>query len=359
MRFARILGPAGLVALAGCSGPTDHGEVGSPARIRLVASVPASALVGNFVPTPAFRVEDQQGRPVPGVEVAFSAAAGLVARESATTGSDGVATPGAWRLGPTVGVQRLSAAAADVAAEVAVQAVVPPVGGYRIQVVFAGTGYGQVEVDLVREAVARWESIILGDLPDVTVGAATFGCPLMLVYQGALVDDLLLFVNWTTLPQGTVAKSLVCQTRPGSGLPSVANIQIDRQSAAGTVGIYQTMLHEIGHALGIGTTWDHLLREVGGDLRFTGPMARAAYLLALGTADAGGRDGVPVEMTGPASIARAHWRESRLTQELMTPFSETVQGTPRPSPLSAITVNALRDLGYLVDDRLAEPFPMP
>ena len=60
---------------------------------------------------PAVRVLDAGGNPVPGVEVAFSVAAGggSVAGASQTTGADGTATVGGWTLGPQAGEQLLAA----------------------------------------------------------------------------------------------------------------------------------------------------------------------------------------------------------------------------------------------------------
>ena len=51
----------------------------------------------------------------------------------------------------------------------------------------------------------------------------------------------------------------------------------------------------------------------------------------------------------------AHWRESVLDHELMTPF----QNGGEPDPLSPITIQSLADLGYKVNAALAEPFRLP
>jgi hypothetical protein len=49
-----------------------------------------------------------------------------------------------------------------------------------------------------------------------------------------------------------------------------------------------------------------------------------------------------------------HWRESVFDAELMTGFID--QGA---NPLSAVTSTSLRDLGYVVDDALSDPYTLP
>jgi hypothetical protein len=110
------------------------------------------------------------------------------------------------------------------------------------------------------------------------------------------------------------------------------------------------MLHEIAHALGFGTIWSGGLSDRSGDLRFTGANANVAWRLAVG--NAAGVAGVPVETGGVPGVARAHWREDALSHELMTSYPNLGF-----EPLSAISVAALRDLGYVVDDARADPFP--
>ena len=109
-----------------------------------------------------------------------------------------------------------------------------------------------------------------------------------------------------------------------------------------------------GHALGIGsgTHWEEVIRlpsenDPEADTHFPGSRAIAAF-------DAGGgRDykghKVPVENDGEDS----HWRESVMKTELMVPtFSPD-------GPLSAVTVEALADLGYRVDASRADPYEVP
>ena len=89
----------------------------------------------------------------------------------------------------------------------------------------------------------------------------------------------------------------------------------------------------------------------GADTHFDGAAAIAAFNAAGGTAYTGGAK-VPVENLLGEGSADSHWRESVLENELMTP--ELQSGTT--NPLSAITIESLADLGYIVDSSGADSF---
>ena len=101
---------------------------------------------------------------------------------------------------------------------------------------------------------------------------------------------------------------------------------------------------------GIGTIWDHLgflQNPSNGDIHFNGPLAIVAFNDAGGWDYAGAK--VPVERDA------SHWRFSVLTGELMG-GGQTPSGT---EPLSAITIQALANLGYTVDVTQADPYTLP
>ena len=98
------------------------------------------------------------------------------------------------------------------------------------------------------------------------------------------------------------------------------------------------MAHEIGHALGVGTLWGD--NTEGG--RYVGTNALQAWR------DIGCEGDLPLQ----SATDTAHWSESCLGDEIMTPLLRFRQA----NPLSNITMGALEDLGYTVDRSLAEPF---
>lgn len=346
-----------LLAACGEAGP----EIGSgpPARLEVVGGQVVTGLVGNVVATPGFRVRSQDGGVLPGVTVRFRLdGSGALARAEAVSGPDGVASPGGWRLGSEPGAQRLIAESGGLSVSHAVEASMPPAPGFQIEILYEGrVAPTPSDRQVIEAAARRWEELVIGDLPDVRIRETPSQCPMLLVFQNRLVDDLLLFVSIGPVAPGIIANTDVC-IRRGSGLPAVARITVDPSVAAATSGLSRAMEHEIAHALGVGTAWPAgLLRERDGDLRFVGRSAEAAFHLALGPSAGRAGAGVPVEMGGGSAVARSHWRESILDRELLTPFSEAVSSSPVEQPLSAITVSSLRDIGHVVDDRKADPFP--
>ncbi len=127
---------------------------------------------------------------------------------------------------------------------------------------------------------------------------------------------------------------------------------------------YETMLHELGHVFGIGTYW------FGGDVQvvnlpssarrvdthFPGPKAVAAFDAAGGSGYSGGK--VPVT-NDPAEDgdAGAHWR-SVLCGEIMTRGNCPVLEL-EVNFVSAITLGALADFGWVVDMSVAEEYALP
>lgn len=359
MPFVKRLRPGGLWLLAGLGvaacGGTEVVEIGEgpPARLVVANAAAATGFIGNVLAPPAIRVLDAQGRILPGVTVGFRVeGGGQLAAVEAVTDDEGIASPGGWRLGPEPGTQRLIAEARGATVAYSVAAATPPAPGFSIVVIYEGDARTQEQHEAIATAVRRWGELVIGDLPDMRLPETVpQECPVLLLYPSLNVDDLLLIVSLTSLPVGTIGTTVLCHRRP-NGLPSVASIKINPAAAVYSAGLVRVMEHEIAHALGFGTIWsDSLLKNRNGDLRFLGRSAEAAYLLAFGAAAGPVGGGVPVEMTGGPAHARSHWRESVLHRELLTPYSQTDD-----QPLSAITVSSLRDLGYVVDDRSADPF---
>jgi len=115
LRFSPALAASlSLISGAACGGgdlglPEDQ----SPAEITVVAGNGQAGSVGSELSNPlVVRVDDAQGRPVPGVRVAFKLGAGAdggdTAPDTALTGVDGQASS-LWVLGGTEGQQTVNA----------------------------------------------------------------------------------------------------------------------------------------------------------------------------------------------------------------------------------------------------------
>ncbi len=129
------------------------------------------------------------------------------------------------------------------------------------------------------------------------------------------------------------------------------------------------LIHEFAHVLGFGTLWEPIKFDTGNGTSLTvgttlinrttatynvlnsantTTYASWAYgdLLRTYTATA-----VPIE---PGIFA--HWSETRFGTEAMTPYAEAIGVT---TPISALTLSALRDLGWQVNYGAAQFYQLP
>lgn len=219
----------------------------------------------------------------------------------------------------------------------------PPTGGFQITLTFSGLTASQITI--FNQAAARWSQIITGDLPNAT-------------YQGQTVDDVLISASGVAI-DGTgnvLGQAGPDAFRSGSFLPYHGTMEFDTADLASMQAngeLFDVILHEMGHVLGIGTIWDTkgLLSGAGGsNPLFTGAQATAAYNSIFGTSAAG----VPVENTGGGGTRDSHWRESVFGNELMTGWINTA-----PNPLSRVTAASLADLGYTVNMAAADVYTRP
>ena len=225
----------------------------------------------------------------------------------------------------------------------------------------------------VQAAADEWRRIVRSSLPDVDFSRQPVPADQCLEGQARVtdtVDDLRVYVRLASIDgtSGTLAIARSCVFRSASGLPALAAItfDIDDLNARSTAQTERTAMHELAHALGFGTLWyRHSLirypsRNAAGDpvdedrdTHFTGGRALAAFGAAGGTAYPG--QPVPVENSGGSGSRDGHWRESVFGSELLSPGVER----GRIQPLSAITIEALADMGYRVDASRAEPYALP
>jgi len=334
-----------------------------PATLTIEMTGPLSGFVGNFVTErPRVRLRDAAGNPVAGAPVVFdvTAGGGQVFGPAAVTDASGYARAQAWRMGPTGGTHTLRATAEGLPPVTvsALAAPPPPPGDFTIDVRYVGLQPSPGQKAAFDNAIERWQRVILGDLPDEPAE------PLPAV--GTLceainedVDDLVIFVRLMEIDgvNGVLGSAGPCWIRDVGALTAVGGMRFDVADLAALEASGQltgVVLHEMGHVLGVGSLWNLLGLLSGGggvDPLFTGPAAHTAFetIFQGGAAYLGAR--VPVENIGGPGSRDGHWRESALRNELMTSILNT--GT---NPLSALSLVSLRDMGYLVNDAVAEPF---
>ena len=251
---------------------------------------------------------------------------------------------------------------------------------FDIELRYVGAEPTAAQKAIIRQAADVWERVITHGVPDRVIDSSSVTCddddPSLF---GAHMDDLVVYIKVGAIDGrgGTLAQAGPCWTRLPSRLPYLGIVILDSADLTPlhNAGVLRRIVtHEIGHALGFGTSWDqmagpHGLRQPslapdgakvpGRDTYFSGRAAVAAFNAAGGHAYRGGEK-VPVENdTGHygAGTLDAHWRESVFEAELMTSTQLMERGTNEP--LSRVTVAALDDMGYKVDYDAAEPYTLP
>ena len=252
------------------------------------------------------------------------------------------------------------------------KATAPGSSSFDIDVVVVGSASSTYRSAL-QSAASTWERILTTSLADLDFSDDPIPAADCMTGQPEIsdtVDDVRIFVRLASIDGvgGTLAYAGPCYRRLSSGLPVISTITLDSDDLAvrSASTNRQTILHEMGHALGFGTRWYtfSLLRKPSlnrfgdrisppPDTHFVGPLAAAAFDAAGGSAYTEGK--VPVEHLGGAGNRDAHWRESVLEHELMTP----TLSRGRTQPLSAITIQSLADMGYGVDVTRAEAYSLP
>lgn len=376
-----VLGPvAGLNRMQATTAgrtPVDFeatGVPGVPASIIASGGTNATGFFGNYLlGGPQVTVRDESGNPVAGIPVTFqlTGGGGQLTGTSVPTDFLGRASPTSWRLGSS-GPQTLNASLGTLGTiPFTATGTEPPTSStFRIELRYTpGTNPTPEQRAAFDAAVARWTQLILAGAPPYLVYEDA-GCGNII---GETVDGVIIHVFLHTIdgPGNILGAAAPCILRDDGYLPAQGYMEFDTADLTFLQQNNQlgpVIVHEMGHVLGFGTIWNFnpnsqgggglpvnafLLGRPGPDPTFNGLGARAAFYgsLAAGTSFFG--TPVPVEGTpaGPGTVY-SHWRENLFRNELMTGFLSTTQ----PNPLSAVTVQQFRDLGYTVNDALADPY---
>ena len=255
----------------------------------------------------------------------------------------------------------------------------PDPNSFDIEISWVGPEPSQANRAAFEAAVAKWERVITGDIPDVFVATAgtidgekVFG----------LADDLLIYARLAEIdgPGDVLASAGPLLWRRQSNLPAVSQMSFDTAdlSSYTPAALQDVVLHEMAHALGFGVLWEEhgLLEdpslhitvedddrlvvttvEPTPDTHFSGPKAIAAFNAAGGSSYTGEK--VPVENElGGLGTQDGHWRRSVFGPfELMEGFGDP-EATVREQ-MSAITIQSMADLGYEVDSGQADSYTLP
>ncbi len=120
------------------------------------------------------------------------------------------------------------------------------------------------------------------------------------------------------------------------------------------------VMHEFAHTLGFGTIWEPIAFPTLGQSIGRSLISRTSQTYNGNTyagyayGDLLGQFGSGVAV--PIDEVFAHWSESVFASELMTPFAEASGMT---MPASALTLSALRDLGWRINYGAAQAYALP
>ncbi|WP_416667333.1 pre-peptidase C-terminal domain-containing protein [Egbenema bharatensis] len=190
----------------------------------------------------------------------------------------------------------------------------------------------------ITESARFWEQVITH---------SSFDRPQTLTVnvQGTFRNDSVLAFAGPTQVSATSANRRL----PTSGSATI-NTRYSTQYNNTPSFLRDTMVHELGHVLGIGTLWESVgqnLIDRGSITYRANSNAGWAYGELLGTFN---QTAIPVEPN-----VFGHWDEGRFRAELMTPIAEA---PGNPTPLSQLTIASLRDLGWNVNYGAATPYAL-
>jgi hypothetical protein len=296
----------------------------------------------------------QSGLPMPGMAVDWTGTDGTTLTQ--TTDSRGRAT--AHNLGASSATGSFTQSVRLRLTRESIQFgynVVTP-GAFRIDLRYLVPVAAELRA-VMEQAAARWEEVIIGDLTPVTLNepAGVCGSPSPV---SETIDDVLILVTIDSIDGrgGVLGSAGPCFIRVASKLPILGRVRLDSADVramhnAGT--LFDVVLHEIGHVLGIGTLWathSVIIDRGGANPRFTGGQARSRFQL-VGHSSTWPLPDVPVENQGGAGTRDGHWRQSVFQNELMTGWVSAAH-----NPLSIMTIGSLEDLGYMVNYGAADAY---
>lgn len=250
---------------------------------------------------------------------------------------------------------------------------------FNITLRFWNDSLTEAEKAVFQVAADRWSEVIKGDLQNIedfelTESDVTTGAPGIV----GTLDDVIIDAAKVPIdgPGGVLARAgayYVRQGGPSDFLPIYGIMEFD-EAEFGPGGFFQdlngfaeTIMHEMGHVLGISRAFWIPLGYISGnppntsfcsdvadpsynDPRYQGPKGNEEWTVTYGADSAT----VPIANTGGCGTADSHWREIYLQDELMTGYA---QGGGEP--LSRVTIGALEDLGYEVDYAAADDWSIP
>jgi len=357
---------------------TATGIAGAVASASATSPTAMTGFFGNFVPAaPTVVLRDAQGNPVAGSAVSFELlqADGQLIGTTQVSDFMGRVILGGWRLG-SGGSQQVRASGQGFAPIIfTTTATAPPASTFNLEVRYPNTQPTTAQRAAFDQAAARWKVIILaGAAPYPVSEPASFCFPAI----SETVDGLIIFADLKLLDGvgNVLGQAGPCIVRDDAGFqPAVGLMAFDTADLPlleSRGQLNDVIFHEMAHVLGFGTMWNFpppdadliipigpnnppnsfLLGEGTSNPTFNGTSTRMAFLGAVAPGGTFTGVAVPVEgLPAPLGTRDSHWREATVVNELMTGILNA-----GVNPLSAFSAASFRDLGYVVNDAVTDPF---
>lgn len=245
-----------------------------------------------------------------------------------------------------------------------------PAGEYLLEVRYVGTAPSAAIQAAFACAVARLRAVIRAPLTPVPFANESISDCVSGAVLNESVPGLLILATVEPIdgPGQVLGSAGPCYLRNSNLLPVVGRMRFDTadmQQLLDEGSLSSVILHEMLHVVGVGTIWDASLLNLNAGLgatpRFTGPLARTACVEEHGGAGPCA-NWVPLENCqdlnpqlgcGVGTI-NSHWKESVFANELMTGFLND-----NSNPFSAMSIQALADMGYGVDVLQSNDYLLP
>lgn len=348
-----------------------NGKAGAPANIVFVSGANQTAPAGSTLAvSPVAQVRDQFGNAVSGIPVTFAIVDGegtLGSQGPVTSDASGNAPSPQWTLGRSAVSQSVRAATGAISASVSAFVATD----YAIDLRLFGPAMPANVQAMFQAAAARIRGAVTGDVPDIQFPVVNLesDChvPGLPTSFGEFVDDVVIYASVGPIDgvNQILAFSFPCYVRLPSqqtlvGVMKFDSDDLDNMIAKGN--LTDVIQHEMLHVIGIGTLWTRLSLLAGAGTnfsRYTGAFGVGGCVSMGGTPVCPGS--IPVENTGGAGTADAHWRDAVFFNELMTGFVNSRVSVPVGimNPLSIMSIQSLADAGYTVNPLAADPFAIP
>ena len=222
---------------------------------------------------------------------------------------------------------------------------------FNVDVVFLDNNLTPSQRAVFEAAAARWGEVITRD--EAGYQGGTYGCTGLEGSFTGEIDDLVIMASAPDMDGrgGVLGAASPCGLV--GGMPVYGVMLFDRADLAWleqTGDLESTILHEMGHVLGIGTLWNDRGIIDEDAHTYSGAAGVDEYSRLTGDSETT----VPAEDEGGKGTANGHWDDDTFGTELMTGYLSA--GVP--NPLSRLTIAGLEDVGYGVSYEAADNYSL-